>query len=78
LVDTAAFFISYRVCQEPLAIQERPVRMENLDCRVHQDYQGQLEQEVRGDSQERGAQLDPLGGLDPGGRLGLKALMDCL
>jgi hypothetical protein len=78
LDDVAAFFMSHRVCQEPQAIQEQPVKMESQACRVHQVYQGQLEEEVREGSQERGAQWDPLGGLDPVARSVLKDLTDCL
>jgi hypothetical protein len=78
LEDISAFIISYRVCQESQAIRARLVKMESQACRVHQVYQGQLEGEVRGGSQERGALWDPQGVLDPVVRLGLKDLMDCL
>jgi hypothetical protein len=52
--------------------------MESLACRAHQAYQDQLEEEVRGGSQERGAQWVLLGDQDPAVRLDPKDLMACL
>lgn len=66
-----------RECREHQGIRERPVRMENQARRVHRVYQGQREEGVRGGSQEKGDQSDPLGGPDHAERSDLKDLTDC-
>lgn len=66
-----------RVYQGPQATLEQLERMESQVCQARQVYQGQLEEGVRGGSQGKGAQWDPLEDLDLVVRLDPKDLMDC-